>query len=206
MNLENYYWYFKGAIPKITCDKIIKHANTKKEHMGVIGGLLENKLTEEQEKDLKKQRDSNITWLEDTWLYNLITPYIHTANKNSGWNFEWDWCESIQFTKYKLNQFYGWHCDSWDKAYNEKEPKNFVGKIRKLSCIVSLTDSKDYEGGGVQLDFRNKEDGSNIVTCEEIKGQGSIIIFPSFVWHQVKPVTKGTRYSLVCWTLGQKFK
>ena len=30
--------------------------------------------------------------------------------------------ESCQFTKYKLNQYYDWHCDSWDKPY-EKDPK-----------------------------------------------------------------------------------
>ena len=36
--------------------------------------------------------------------------------------------------------------------------------------------------------------------------KGSIIVFPSFVWHRVKPVTKGTRYSLVIWNLGYPFK
>jgi len=205
MNLENYYWYFKNVIPKPTCDKIIKYALSKNERIGVTGGFEEDKLTEQQEKDLKKQRDSNIVWLEDQWLYNLITPFIHSANKNSGWNFQWDWCENVQFTKYKLNQFYGWHCDSWDKPYTEKDPKNFIGKVRKLSCIVALSDTKEYEGGEVQFDFRNTPNGSNIITCEEIKDQGSIIIFHSFVWHQVKPITKGTRYSLVCWTLGKKF-
>jgi hypothetical protein len=29
--------------------------------------------------------------------------------------------ESCQFTKYKLNQYYDWHCDSWDKPYQKKE-------------------------------------------------------------------------------------
>jgi len=31
-------------------------------------------------------------------------------------------------------------------------------------------------------------------------------VFPSFVWHRVKPVTAGTRYSLVVWHLGKPFK
>jgi len=35
---------------------------------------------------------------------------------------------------------------------------------------------------------------------------GSVIIFPSFVWHRVKPVTKGIRHSLVCWNLGYPFR
>ena len=34
---------------------------------------------------------------------------------------------------------------------------------------------------------------------------GSIIIFPSYMEHRIKPVTKGTRYSLVIWFLGPPF-
>ena len=40
--------------------------------------------------------------------------------ENAGWNFDWDRSESCQFTKYKLNQYYDWHCDSWDKPYDRK--------------------------------------------------------------------------------------
>ena len=42
--------------------------------------------------------------------------------------------------------------------------------------------------------------------AKEITPKGSIIVFPSFVWHRVKPVTKGLRYSLVNWNLGWPFK
>ena len=206
MNLKDYYWFFKKAIPVNTCNKIIEYALSKKENIGATGDLIPDQLTEKQLLDLKKQRDSNIVWLDDEWLYNLITPYINTANKNADWNFEWDWCENIQFTKYKLNQFYGWHSDSWEKIYDDKAPINFQGKIRKLSIIVALSDPNNYSGGEVQFDFRNKAEGSNIITCEEVKEQGSIVVFPSHVWHQVTPVTEGERYSLVCWTLGKPFK
>ena len=40
---------------------------------------------------------------------------------------------------------------------------------------------------------------------QEIEGEGSIVVFPSFSWHQVTPVTKGTRYSLVAWFVGPPF-
>ena len=43
-------------------------------------------------------------------------------------------------------------------------------------------------------------------TDKHFKPRGSIIIFPSHLWHRVKPVTKGTRYSLVIWALGKPFK
>ena len=52
----------------------------------------------------------------------------------------------------------------------------------------------------------NEKRKKNIVTCKEILEKGSLVVFPSFVWHQVKPVTKGTRYSLVIWNLGSQFR
>ena len=36
--------------------------------------------------------------------------------------------------------------------------------------------------------------------------QGTAIAFPSYVLHGVKPVTTGTRYSLVAWITGPEFK
>ena len=36
--------------------------------------------------------------------------------------------------------------------------------------------------------------------------KGGITAFPSFMWHRVTPVTKGTRFSLVVWNLGYPFK
>ena len=34
---------------------------------------------------------------------------------------------------------------------------------------------------------------------------GSVIVFPSSMEHRVAPVTKGIRYSVVCWFLGPPF-
>ena len=91
--------------------------------------------------------------VNDTWIYKELHPYVHEANKNAGWNFEWDQSESCQFTKYKLNQYYDWHCDSWDKPFMTEISYN--GKIRKLSMTCQLTDGSEYEGGELEFDFRN---------------------------------------------------
>jgi hypothetical protein len=48
--------------------------------------------------------------------YNLM--FIKQM-QSAGWNFNWDWSESCQFTKYNKGQFYDWHCDSWDKPYHD---------------------------------------------------------------------------------------
>ena len=212
MILQNYYYYFKEALSHKFCDKLIKYGISKKEELGITSAY--NKkvksnlpLLKKEIKDLKKIRNSNIVWLNDRWIYDEIQPYIHQANKLAGWNFDWDWSESCQFTKYKLNQFYDWHADSSETPNNDINNKNIYGKIRKLSVTCSLSDPKDYKGGELEFDFRNNTNGKpNIRKCVEILPRGSIVVFPSFVWHRVKPVTKGTRYSLVMWNLGYPFK
>jgi len=165
-----------------------------------------NKLEKEELDDLRKKRNSNIAWLNDRWIYKEVQPYVHQANSNAGWNFNWDFSESCQFTKYKLNQFYDWHCDSWEQPYNNPDNPNTHGKIRKLSVTCSLSDPKDYKGGELEFQFRNQDDPTLTRECLEILPRGSIVVFPSFVWHRVKPVTEGTRYSLVIWNLGYPFR
>ena len=210
MNLKYSYWYFKSALPSHFCDKLIKFGNAKKEQLAITGGIntkkekpitSEKDLKEEELKDLKQKRDSNIVWLNERWLYKHIHHYVRVANYNSGWNFQWDVSENAQFTKYKLNQFYDWHCDSWKEPYSKE---NFLkGKIRKLSITCSLSDPTDYKGGEFQFRFQNDTDGNFVdQTCHEIMPKGSIVVFPSFIYHRVKPVTEGTRYSLVMWNCG----
>ena len=57
-------------------------------------------------------------------ILGYIKNYIHMfikLIKHAGWNFDWERSESCQFTKYKLNQYYDWHCDSWDKPYDKEK-------------------------------------------------------------------------------------
>ena len=204
MNLEYYYWYFQSAIPPKICDDIIEYGKSKQEQIALTGDYNPETVGEKDIKDISKKRKSNIVWMSDRWIYNEIQPYVHTANQNAGWNFQWDFSEACQFTKYKLNQFYDWHCDSWDKTYPN-------GKIRKLSVTCQLSDQTEYKGGELEFDFRNydpymRDEVEHVKQAKDILTKGSIIVFPSFVWHRVKPVTEGTRYSLVLWNLGKPFK
>tara|TARA_R110000744_G_scaffold142941_2_gene254762 strand:- start:476 stop:1108 length:633 start_codon:yes stop_codon:yes gene_type:complete len=210
MNLVNYYWYFTSAVPPKICDDIIKYGLSKSEQMARTGGYENKKLSKDEIKNIKRKRNSDLVWLEEPWIYKELQPYIHIANKKAGWNFEWDLSESCQFTKYKLNQYYDWHSDSWDKPYHIPGTLKH-GKIRKLSMTCQLTDGSEYEGGELEFDFRNydphmREEAKHLRQAKEILPKGSIIVFPSSVWHRVKPVTKGNRYSLVMWNLGYPFK
>jgi len=212
MNTEYCYYYFTGALSSKFCDEVIKHASQKQEIPAIIGDfgrdrdVKKNPLTKKEEKKLHKKRKSDIVWLDDQWIYKEIHPYIHEANFCAGWNFQWDWSEQMQFTKYKLNQYYDWHCDSFPKPNENVNESNFFGKIRKLSVTCQLSDGTEYEGGELEFQPRNKEDPNLTVQCKEILPKGSIIVFPSHVWHRVKPVTKGVRYSLVMWNIGYPFK
>jgi PKHD-type hydroxylase len=217
MNLSNYFWYFKSALTPRFCDNVIKYALEQKETMAITGGQGRNRnldkkpLNKDEVQNLKRKRNSDLVWLNDTWIYREIHPFVHAANKNAGWNFQWDYSENCQFTKYKQGQYYDWHCDSWNIPYKKKEEDPSNGKIRKLSMTCQLTDGSEYSGGELEFDFRQydppqRDESKHLRKATEILPKGSIIVFPSFVWHRVKPITKGTRYSLVLWHLGYPFK
>tara|TARA_R100000900_G_scaffold52978_1_gene42382 strand:+ start:1614 stop:2234 length:621 start_codon:yes stop_codon:yes gene_type:complete len=206
MNLYYKYWYFQSVIPERICDDIVRLGHQLKDQMAITGEFGKNKLNAKQVKDLKKKRDSNIVWMNDRWVLKEIQPYVNKANALAGWNFEWDWSESCQFTKYSKGQYYDWHCDSWDKSYN-KPNTPLHGKIRKLSVTVSLSDPKEYKGGELEFDLKDGMPGKkNIIKCNEILPKGSLVVFPSHIWHRVCPVKKGERNSLVIWNLGWPFK
>jgi PKHD-type hydroxylase len=209
MNLEYYYWYFPSALTNRFCDELIKYGNLQKDKIALIGGLTDNtNLSKKQLKNIQKTRNSNIAWLDDQWIYKEIIPYVHYANKKAGWNFDIDFAESCQFTKYGPEQHYGWHCDSFERPFNKPNLVNEHGKIRKLSVTCSLSDPSEYTGGELQFNFNDpsKKKNQNIRKCTEILPRGSIVVFPSFVYHRVCPVQQGTRYSLVIWNLGYPYK
>ena len=204
------YWYFKSALTPKFCDDVIKYGLSKTEQMAQTGNI-KKKLNKEEIKTMKQVRNSDIAWLDDLWIYKEIHPYVDKANEKAGWNFQWDFSESCQFTKYKLNQYYDWHCDSYSKPYSDSSKKNFYGKIRKLSVTCQLTDGSEYEGGELEFDFRDydpskRDESKHLIKAKEILPKGSIVVFPSHLWHRVKPVRKGIRYSLVLWNIGYPFK
>jgi PKHD-type hydroxylase len=252
MQLINSYYWFKEAISPENCEKIIAmgeekltkaemdgisteaytYGDMQKGAMGEDASSLEDRPRFDTDPSEKTYiRDSQVVWLNDQWLYDLILPFIHDANLNAGWKWNFETAESFQFTKYNSpGGFYGWHKDGgsdWNKVYKRyihgvtKVPlkpngdlppdyvtdNSFVGKVRKISLTLNLNKPGDYEGGNLKFDFGvHTTREARFHECEEIRPQGSMIIFPSFVDHCVTPVTSGTRYSLVLWTLGDPWK
>jgi|688.fasta_scaffold36742_8 PKHD-type hydroxylase len=255
MITTNKYWCFNSQLSPEVCDEIIKLGTSsieKNKKLGISsvaytfgnkeksddkkvsqGELSIQQLKNTQDKNNIEDvyiRDSEVSWLNDKWLYDTILPYVRTANKNSGWKYDIDYFENFQFTVYNSpGGFYGWHNDmSTDHHASYKryiygitevplrkdghlpfgytKDNNLVGKLRKISVTINLTNPLSYEGGNLKFDFGNHFEGDRFYECVESRQQGSIIVFPSYSYHCVTPVTKGTRYSLVLWCSGKPFK
>jgi len=202
LHYKDLYWYFNKALSNSVCNKIIKAGQKNKPKLGRIGSFGDEfkTLNKQQKTSLKKIRNSYVSFIDEQWLYNLLFPFLQNANQLSGWKFVFDWAEPIQFTKYKKNQHYYWHND-FNGAKNLSNLKSH-GKIRKLSLVVSLSDPKDYEGGDFKFQFRNLEDPTIEQKVPQLIPRGSVVVFPSYIWHKVEPITEGTRYSLVMWARG----
>lgn len=183
--VENWAFWDKAFSPE-ECNQIIKLGESTILNEGRI-----RKPINEDGVD-KAIRDSKICWIypiDASWLYERLT-YIITNLNDTYFKFNlFGLIEGLQFTKYESpSGHYGAHID-----------KSFNGIVRKLSISVQLSDPQDYEGGDLVVTISGSED----VLPKE---KGKLIAFPSYVLHQVKPVTKGTRYSLVAWVTGTPFK
>lgn len=202
----NTFYYFKNVFSDLFCDEVIKYGNSQNEILARTGGTQDKKLNKKEKKQLLKKRNSNVSWLDQEWIYREIRPFLIEANKQAGWNYHFDYLESIQFTKYKLNQHYGWHVDEYPKPFdNHCENINWRGKTRKISAVIILSNPNDYKGGELMFKYFQGEK-TKIESVKDFLPKGSIIVFPSYVLHKVKPVTDGLRYSLVVWTLGHPFR
>tara|TARA_R100001244_G_scaffold119829_1_gene89394 strand:- start:1508 stop:2092 length:585 start_codon:yes stop_codon:yes gene_type:complete len=142
-------------------------------------------------------RTSKIYWTSEQWLVEELWPFMEVANELSGLMYEIEKVETMQLTKYCTGDFYDFHIDS----YGSHQFKDTQGKVRKLSMTVQLND--DYEGGEFQVARCVKGEVATETLCKE---KGTVIVFPSVLEHRVKSVTRGIRYSLVAWFLGEPFR
>ena len=181
------YWFWKKTIPHEICQKLttLGEGNWKQ---------AQTQESREDNKLLDNVRKSDIVWIKEQWVYDLITPYMLSANEQAGWKYDIVAAESCQVTRYTKDGFYKWHKDGMGSHHEIINDPNNKGNVRKLSMSVFLNDN--YEGGNFEI-----VDEDKVPRLEE----GSIIVFPSFLEHRVAPVTKGTRYSLVAWCVGPPF-
>jgi PKHD-type hydroxylase len=172
------YWKWEDAVSPEMCDMLLKERATLEEAQAQIGN--DGKLD-------PLTRKSKICWAKQNhWVESVMYNYALYANESAGWAFQMGRPEQVQLTSYGADSFYGWHED-WAPVVNQPN-------VRKLSVVLLLSDPADFEGGQFEFDDHGPV---------EMK-RSTLIVFPSFLRHQVTPVTKGQRYSAVCWVMGPR--
>jgi|TARA_Y100000015_G_C2390880_1_gene90073 PKHD-type hydroxylase len=176
--------YTESIFSEEDCEKIIEQG--KKAH-------LERATVFDPNLKIDTIRDSYVSWVypntELTVYYRRLTDVITELN-NRFFKFDlYGFIEGLQFTYYKApGGFYGKHLD-----------RGLNGLTRKLSFVIQLSDPAEYEGGELLLHL-----GAEPTKIK--KKRGYMAVFPSYSLHEVTPVTKGERYSLVGWITGPQFK
>ena len=148
-------------------------------------------------------RDTKVSFSDKQYLYDLLCPYVESANESAGWNFDVNWFEPVQIARYKKNQHYSWHTDGGsDEHASYKKEGNFKGKVRKLSLVAMI--SNGYVGGELEFALQDRDIKPEILKPK--MNVGDVVVFPSFVFHRSTPIKKGTKYSVSMWCLGPPFK
>jgi PKHD-type hydroxylase len=147
----------------------------------------------DQDESQPEIRYGDVKWIEASdeaaFIYKRLVDFVLYANKE--W-FNFDivgFLEPLQFTIY----------EGEGRKFLPHIDKTYKSVTRKLSLVVQLSDPEDYEGGDLQ-----------IINCGKPhvfpKKKGHCAIFPSYVLHEVTPIVKGNRYTLVAWVGGPSFK
>ena len=212
------FYVFPRAVPKSECRKLLKYCikNTKFQEASVINkGFTDSDpqevvhMSDDRSRSDPKIRKTDVAFIEDkdNKVNEIAWFYLREANKIQ-FNYDLEYFQPVQFARYRNGGHYDWHQDA--------SGQNSHGESRKLSLTFCLTDPNDYEGGELEFYGGNRpmeemelSDGTKIPAeqiKQDIRDQGSVIVFDSRDWHRVTPCTKGTRYSIVCWTVGPNFK
>jgi PKHD-type hydroxylase len=216
MILSSYIHIINNALNKEELDLIEQIANQRPFEKARTGNG--NDPDEQQVITNPSIRQSEIKWIESfpESLEFKLGELMSQVLDCTGWGFTIEGHQPFQYTVYSAQpestgDFYTWHTDAMEETYSD-------GTIRKLSFTLQLSDPDEYEGGhfqwiepGIVFDrLGNKFDNIDLTKAVRTlpfsaKEKGSIIYFPSFVHHQVTPVTRGVRKSLVGWCYGRPY-
>ncbi len=144
----------------------------------------------------KSVRNCKLSWIpiDDTSskLFRKLADIVNSLNSQF-YKYDLTEMEDLQYTEYNSEHkdFYTSHSDDGYK----------FNLFRKLSVSIQLSSPDEYQGGDLTF-YRNTLSECTVAP----KQAGTVIVFPSFVIHEVKPITAGTRKSLVTWVNGPRFR
>lgn len=120
------------------------------------------------------------------WIYERVIQKVQEINTQY-YQFEINNMSHLQLLEYENTGFYDSHVD-----IGTGESSN-----RKISMVAFLSERSDYEGGELLLKPGYPQLPQSL---------GSAVFFPSYILHEILPVTRGIRHTLVAWVLGPCFK
>lgn len=182
-NLKDYIYVVKNALSLNLCDEILDEFKSSDEWQDtVVGiGVIEKNIRNCETIVISFphviQKNNKVRHRLDNAIFDGATKCIKE------YNTEFPHCKieedsGYELLKYPEGCFYVEHTDS------------FKARPRSVSCSFILND--DFEGG--EFAFFDRE-------LKYKLEKGDAILFPSnFMYpHEVMPVTKGTRYSIITW-------
>lgn len=182
--LEDYILVIDDVVPHDLCDDILKEYTTTYDIWNtaqIIGGVTDTSIRNvtsigisqeeiiSQNSNVRRQLDNRMFESASLAINSYKTKFPLTNITNDS---------GYDLLRYNVGQFYKQHVDS------------FTTTPRAVSCSFAL--NEDYDGG----EFAFFDSRLKIKTKK-----GSALMFPStFLYpHEILPVTRGTRYSIVTW-------
>ena len=193
------FYVFPRAVMPDVCEQIVKDCK-----QNILNEASVYNYGNKSGREDPKIRKTSVHFIKgkDNNINELAWHFLREANRIQ-FNYELTFFQAIQFAEYKDGGFYEWHQDA-----SGIDPEN---ETRKLSLTLVLSNPDTFEGGELQFynGGRPLEDMGEITAeqvTNDIKAQGSVIVFDSRDFHRVTPVVKGIRHSVVCWCVGPNFK
>jgi predicted 2-oxoglutarate/Fe(II)-dependent dioxygenase YbiX len=182
-NLTDYIQVFENIVSDELCDAILKEFSSEKEWQQTVvaDGKVHSDIRSaetivisfphviEVNKPVRAKLDAEVFECASTAIARYNEKFPLARIQEDS---------GYELLRYKEGQFYTEHTDS------------FKDRPRAVSCSFALND--DYEGG--EWGFFNREKVTRVP-------KGAAVMFPSnFMYpHEIMPVTKGVRYSIITW-------
>lgn len=176
------YAFLHQHLDESITDKILNLSNEVEWTSGITSTGLNT--------DIRSVESINFNVHRHAWLAGILMYIAKIENRSFG--FDISTISQIELLKYGVGNKYEMHQDVDWFGYPFQ---------RKLTMIIQLSESDDYEGGDLVFQHDNTDEVGN-----KIRDKGSIIIFPSMMHHSITPVTRGERLSLVTWIEGSAWR
>ena len=182
--MKDYIGYYTDLIPPPICDAIIGHVENER-----LSDFAKSTYSDPDgvvESDDRVCMDE-IWFLQDHKIYDVLKNFVLKGLENYSKQhpkFVVTHHTNFRLNKYSKGGFMSKHCDNIHHSHGQQYGYPHV------SVLLFLND--DYEGG-------------EFVVADEtyVTKKGSSLIFPSnFMFpHEVKPITNGTRWSVITWMM-----